>query len=390
MPRILAALLLALTVGGTSAALPADAPERKLSLEIDSALLEETRAFRVRLPEGYFEDSGRRYPVFYVSDADWNFELVADTLEYHAYWGRLPDFIVVGALNVSRNRDFVPRADPFFPETGEGDRYVRHLSEELIPIVDGNWRTSEVRILFGHSFGGVLALNQLFSEPGLFDAYVALGASVWVAERVMFERARAAFEARPGMTGRLYLAVGEGDGGATVPDGERFAELLEQSAPDGLEWVFHIHPRENHFTNVPYALHDALAWLYPFWGLDETLIEAGRAAGPQGVADWYDAREAELGWRFVPQSMELGLAGVTLAREGRLEAAEAIFDRLEARYPQRPEVFAMHAQARFAAGDHAGADAAIARAIALGEQVGHPSDRLQAFRNFREALTPEQ
>jgi predicted alpha/beta superfamily hydrolase len=363
-----------------------DFAERTERVVLPSGVLGEERVFLVRLPSSYAEAPDRRYPVIYVSDADWNFELVASHFDYLAHWGRTPEVIIIGAMNVSRSRDFVPAADPNFPETGGGDLYLRHLAEEWIPMVEARYRAAPQRVLFGHSFGGVLALNQLFTEPDLFDAYIALSASVWVADRVMFDRAEAFFDSGRAMEAFLYLSVGEGDGGATAPDGALFAELLEARAPAGLDWSHTVFAGENHFTNVPVSLHHATGALFPVWGLDAELEATARQGGAAAVAAWWAQKEATLGWRFLPQSMELGLAGYRLASDGHPEAAFAVFEQLHARYPDRPELVYVWAAALSAAGR---LDAAIARmeqAIALGEAVDHPRDRVEFFRQARGRL----
>ncbi|MGJ3232433.1 MAG: alpha/beta hydrolase-fold protein [Oceanicaulis sp.] len=384
--HLAALILLAVTVFEPARADDSIAPERTLSFEMRSDILNETRRFSVRLPIGYAADPEARHHLVFVSDADWNFELVADTLDYLAFWGRIEPMIIVGAHNTSRNRDFVPRADANFPESGGGDLYLRHLREEALPLIEANVRSSGRRILFGHSFGGVLALNQLFTDPEVFDAHIALSPSTWVADRVMFERAEAAFESGRIDAGFLYMAVAEGDGGATVPDGAAFAALFEAAAPPGLDWRYEVLPRHNHFTVVGPALHNAIEALFPFWGFDAEMIEAGRTGGAGGVHAWFDAKQAALGWRFVPQAMELGLAGHALASGGDPGAAMAVFDRLEALYPERTDTVALRAQAQAAGGDRAGAVETLDRALELGERTGHWRNQMTRYRQLRDRL----
>lgn len=383
----LAILMCALTPGAAFAE-PSEADRRTLRLDLYSPILDERREVIVRLPERYFDDPQRTYPLFFISDADWNFDLVASQLDYLAAWGRIPEFIVVGALNTERNRDFLPRADPGFPFSGQGDRYLEHLDDELLPLIEAQFRVNAHAVMFGHSFGGVLVLNQMLTDPGLFDAHIALGSSVWVSGRVLFERTEAAFEAAETFDTWLYLSVGEGDGGATVPDGALYRDLLEAQAPAALDWSYRVFPEENHFTNVPISVHDALARLFPFWEQAGSLQAMAEARGAAGVEAWFDQARAELGWRFVPQSMELSLTGVALAAAGDASAASAVFDALEARYPDRAEIPAMRAVSLVRnGGDTAEALAAIRTAIAVGERTDHPPARLESFRQVEARLT---
>jgi hypothetical protein len=364
---------------------PLATQDRRERIEIDSRILGATRQIVVQLPEGYADDPDRTYPVLFLTDAQWQFDLVAATFDYHAYWGRIPDHIIVGLYNPVRNADLVPEPDPRYPSTGSGDTYLAHVTEEVLPGIAERYRTNGIRLLFGHSFGGVMTLNQLLSRPEAFNAYIALGSSTWVSERVLFERLEAAADRDFG-DAVLYMAVGETDGGATVPDGVLFAERLEALSPQGFDWVFEITPGENHFTNVPEGMHRAIAHIYPFAGQQAGLTAAGEAGGATGVAAWFAAQEARLGWRFVPQTMELSLAGFALGNDGHGEAAQAVFDALERRFPDNVEVVAVRANTLGQSGDVQAAISAIDRAIALGEREGHPADRLQAFRDYRSRL----
>lgn len=384
---VVALVLLAVSSVAPVLADPVDGNERTLVLELHSEILDENRAFRIRLPEAYNIYPDRRFPVFYVTDADWNFALVAETLDYLAHWGRIPPFIVVGAVNVSRNRDFLPRTDAAFPSSGGGDRYLRHIRAEWIPWIEARFRTSDHRVLFGHSFGGVLVLNQLFTSPEMFDAYISLGASVWVADEVVLDRAEQFLDQGAQVDTWLYLSVGEGDGGATVPAGHKLAELLEARAPDNLVWSHAVMPEETHFTNVPISLHEALGALFPTWGDDSALEEAGRDGGAAGVAAWFASRDDALGWRFVPQGLDLGLAALRLALSGHEAAGFAAFESLQARLPDSPEVVQLRGQALANLGRNAEAIAAVDHAIVLARKAGYHPDRLERLRQFRSRVS---
>lgn len=376
--------LLALLVPPATAD-PLATPDLRERIEIDSPILGATRQIVVQLPEGYADNPDRAYPVLFLTDAQWQFDLVAATFSYHAYWGRIPDHIIVGLYNPDRNADLVPEADPRYPSTGNGDAYLAHVTDEVVPRIEERYRTDGIRLLFGHSFGGVMTLNQLLSQPAAFSAYIALGSSTWVSERVLFDRLEAAADRDFG-DAVLYMAVGETDGGATVPDGVLFAERLESLSPQGLDWGFEITPGENHFTNVPEGLHRAIGYIYPFASQQAGLIAAGEAGGATGVQAWFIEQEARLGWRFVPQAMELGLAGFALGNGGHGDAAQAVFDALERRFPDNAEVVAVRANTLGQAGRLQAAIDAIDRAIALGEREDHPANRLQAFRDYRSRL----
>ena len=66
--------------------------------------------------------------------------------------------IIVGVMNVDRQRDFTPDKIITRREnnTGGGAEFLAFLEQELIPEIDREFRTNSFRMLFGHSLGGLL------------------------------------------------------------------------------------------------------------------------------------------------------------------------------------------------------------------------------------------
>ena len=96
---------------------------------------------------------------------------------------------MVAVPNTDRTRDFTPTHslrrregdddDPCLKNSGGGDAFLRFLKEELIPEIDRTYRTKPYRIIVGHSFGALLALHALQSEPDVFQGYIAIDPSVF-------------------------------------------------------------------------------------------------------------------------------------------------------------------------------------------------------------------
>lgn len=362
---------------------PFQGTERETHFLMRSDATSEYREITVRVPSGY-RSGDHSYPVLYVTDADWNYPLVADYVEYLSYWHRIPETIVVGIRNVDRNRDFIPRPSRSFPNTGQADRFAEFLVNELKPALDTRYRTNGFDTLFGHSFGGVITTHVLLTHPEAFDAYIALSTSTWVANRVLFEEAEAFFEAGTSPDAFLYMAVAEADGGATVPDGNTFAELFEARGPDTIEFHYDIVPATNHFTVVMPAFADALQKLYPAWGFEDELRQRIEADGAAAINQWFAEKQRELGPRFYSQAMELGLMGITLASEGREDAVRALFDRLRADHPRSAETLFINALAENALGNTETAVERVEQAHALGRETGVMPHRLTAYRNLAE------
>jgi predicted alpha/beta superfamily hydrolase len=156
-------------------------------ITIRSELLAEDRTVFVALPVSYRAGGTERYPVLYLTDAQWNFGHAWTSTQLLARNVIIPDMIVVGVVNRDRTRDlYATRADfkagdrviPF-PTSGNADRFLEFFARELIPWTEKTYRTSELRVLAGHSAGGNFALHAARLRPELFQAVMVT--SPWLA-----------------------------------------------------------------------------------------------------------------------------------------------------------------------------------------------------------------
>ncbi len=383
--------VLVLMAGSTAIADTYDSSQRTHTFAIESDALNETRQVIVRTPPKYNADE-KRYPVVYVLDGEWNFEFVASYLDYMADNEVYPQMIVTGVTNVNRNRDYVPRADANFSDTGGADDFLAFVKNEWIKDVEGRYPASGDRIIVGHSFGGVFALHAFFKEPSLFAANIALGASAWIGDGVLYEEADALFEGQKNVDGFVYMAVGEGDGGPTVPSSKQLAEIFKDKAPASLEWTFSITPQTDHFKNVPSGLHDAFMAFFPAWDFHHDVQREAERNGAEGVNDWFDRKRLALGFRFQPAWFDMGVLAMQLARDGRGEAALALIDQLLAFYPQSAYVADFSRAVNETLGRYEIAEGEAERAIALTRaQDLHPNaihlERLERALDRLQGLT---
>lgn len=333
------------------------------TLEIDSEVLGEEREIFLSIPDGYKKDGS--LPLVIVTDAKSQFPLVSSYIQNQSSdWPRLPPMVVAGIVNTNRNRDFLPRPDANFEGGGDGDNFARFLREEAIPQIESEIGGTPARILFGHSFGGVNAVNILLTDNDLFDAYIAIGTSTWVSERVLFERAQARFARPEPLKSWLYMAVAERDGGATVPDGELFAELFESSAPPELAWQFKIIPETDHFSAVPLGLADAFSGLFPYWEQQGEVLYAAEQ-GPEAISQWFAQRSSSLGWRFWPHAWDMLVAGYRLNGEGKTAEAIALMVEMHAFHPRQAELITAHGDFLAATGRSEEAEAKWREALAI-------------------------
>ncbi|MDP3491087.1 MAG: alpha/beta hydrolase-fold protein [Phenylobacterium sp.] len=150
----------------------------------------------VSLPASYEAEPQRRYPVLYVTDADYAFPILRQIARRVNLDGPvLEDFILVGLSyakgeggGASRSRDYTPI--PCRPESrcalahGGGAAYQAYLKDEVLPFIEDRFRADpDARVLMGHSYGGLLGAQILFTDPTLFRSYVLGSPSFWFGQR---------------------------------------------------------------------------------------------------------------------------------------------------------------------------------------------------------------
>lgn len=91
-----------------------------------------------------------------------------------------------------------PRTDISF---GGAEHFLTFISETIIPAVEndifpGGNLGSGRRALFGHSYGGIFALNTMYTSPEIFDTYIAASPIVWWNRSFLAREPEAAFLAR--------------------------------------------------------------------------------------------------------------------------------------------------------------------------------------------------
>ncbi len=142
----------------------------------------------INLPASYHHDSTKRYPVFYTLDGYRTFGVAVQVFE--GIWddGFAPEMIIVGINNggtnerptLTRSRDLTPTAIERIAASGGASTFLKVLSDEIIPMIDGLYKTNKTdRTLAGTSFAGMFTYYTLFTQPTLFNNYIINNATFW-------------------------------------------------------------------------------------------------------------------------------------------------------------------------------------------------------------------
>ena len=172
---------------------------------VESKALGRAMTVRVHLPAGYEKGAGR-YPVFLLVGSEYETRTVATvaTLDALADAGQVPPMLFVGVDLPEGNGVFVPRA----PERDVSgmDRHLVFLADELLPLVDREYRTVPFRVLYGASNSGLFAVWSFLSRPEAFNATIASSPMLGWCPELVTERATKLL-ARGGGLPKRWLAI---------------------------------------------------------------------------------------------------------------------------------------------------------------------------------------
>lgn len=151
---------------------------------ITSKILNEERDYSVYLPEHYNDEnfSNQKYPVIYLLDGEKYFHVTSGIVKNlsQGFYPQIPECIVVAINNTDRSRDLTPTKVSELPyKSGGSETFELYLQNELIPLINKEYRTLGYNILIGHSFGGLFAINTMLNSSNLFNAYLAIDPSLW-------------------------------------------------------------------------------------------------------------------------------------------------------------------------------------------------------------------
>jgi predicted alpha/beta superfamily hydrolase len=286
---LLAALL---SAGRLNSQAQSNQATRQVTLQ--SSLLSEDRRVLVRLPRHYELETAARYPVLYKFDGDNQLERYDHSIDILNSVDAIPDLIVVAIPNGRglRNRDLTPSSlhqdgnengQMGTGEMGRGDRFLDFVEEELIPYIEKNYRTTQERILAGHSRGALLVLQSLLSKPNLFRARFLFSAPLMRDEQRLIVDTRRFFRENTGVKSFLYCNWGEAENEGMNKSYHAMKALLTNEAPKGLVWTIERARAADH-QQTPIAALPAALYEYFAGSPKMSLIQNNRTAQGKGGA----------------------------------------------------------------------------------------------------------
>lgn len=284
-------------------------------IPMKSEFLHEERSVWVSLPEGYDQYTQTAYPVIYVLDAENNFNYLSSVYHYLSKepFGVLPQAILVAIANTNRTRDLTPskaskdmnfagKKQTMFTESGGNETFMKFITNELYPYMEKNYRSNDYKVLVGHSFGGLTAVNNLLSEP-FFNAYIANDPSLWWDNELMVRKAEKTTADFKNI--KLFLAQANNAEARNVKDDEheiaigKFKALLEKQQLKNLQWNYGFYQNDDHGTVPLPGNNDGLRFIFKSnkWNFRESL------KNPALISQHYQGISKDLNHPFKPTEL---------------------------------------------------------------------------------------
>jgi predicted alpha/beta superfamily hydrolase len=239
-----------------------------LSDTLHSKILNQDRLIQFYLP-GNYEGSQDHYPVMVLCDGQWNFLHTLGILDFMAGTQCAPRMILVSIYHTNRDDDLVPKATETDNYSGNAERFLDFIAEELLPYVESKFRTQPFRILTGISYGGLFTNYTLITRPDLFDAYISIDPALWWDNHRVIRDSEKFFRNQESFDKILFFTQSE----IREMGGDLFARMLYQAAPRGLKWKFNRMQQETHASITHRSIYDGLEFIFSDWSAEPVRIK---------------------------------------------------------------------------------------------------------------------
>ena len=203
-----------------------------------SQLIDEKYDFIVYVPQAFYDEPNRFFPVLYLHDGQnlfdpetsfikGNYWRVGETADALIASGEIEPLVIVGIYNTGEKRidDYTPVEDRRLGG-GKADAYGQMVVDELRAFVAHQYRTLAGAAncgMGGSSLGGLVTMYLGMRYPDVFGKLAVLSPSVWWRDRVILRFV----EQLRGKTGQsIWLDIGTSEGRRALTDARSLKRLL--------------------------------------------------------------------------------------------------------------------------------------------------------------------
>jgi len=250
---------------------------RSTTVELRDPSSDRTYPIFIKLPPSYHHNKAKTYPVVYLLDAIYAFQIVSGATRFPMNTRKMREAIIVGISyekgisgGDSRIRDFTPvRSQLWRRTTGGAAQHLAFIETKIFKYIEENYRVdNEDRTFMGNSLGGLFGTYVLLTKPDLFKNYILGSPSYWFDNNYIFRLEKSAGRSLPKIHANVFLGIGERETKSLdgrydmVQDAQAFIEMMQAWNQPDLRVKLLVIPEANHQTAFPTTAIQGLHWLY--------------------------------------------------------------------------------------------------------------------------------
>lgn len=230
----------------------------------------------IKLPRTYQTNRQKKYPVIYLTDAWYAFQIVSGATRFPMNSGKMEESIIVAISyskgsrgSASRNRDYTLSKDKNWRLlTGKAHEHMNFIERDVFSYIETNYRVNPFdRTFVGNSFGGLFGSYILLNKHSMFKNYVLGSPSYWWDQGLIFDLEEKVVNKKNTISANVFIAVGELETKRNghhdmVKDAIKFhSKLLAWNQPR-LKTKLMIISEADHETAFPTTAIQGLYWIY--------------------------------------------------------------------------------------------------------------------------------
>ena len=227
----------------------------------------------IKLPRSYNKQKDKSYPVIYLTDAWYSFQIVSGATRFPMNTGKMSEAIIVGISYSkgskgasSRIRDYTHTEDSSWKlQTGKAEEHLHFIEKSVFSFMDKNYRVNDSRTFVGNSLGGLLGAYALLTKPNMFNNYILGSPSVWFKDNDILK-----IKAKPNLNShKVFIAVGANETTSSsstrhnmVKGAKELKSKLSSTLFPSTEVKLLTIEGANHETAFPTTAIQGLYWLF--------------------------------------------------------------------------------------------------------------------------------
>lgn len=309
---------------------------QKMTEEIISEKLNETRELTIKLPASYEKNKNKKYPLLLLLDGDYLTDPFAGVTSYTSYWDDLPEVIIVGISqnkNNEREMDCQTGTETGLPEE-KGEKFFDFIGMEVLPLVEKKYRVAPFKIIAGHDVTAGFVNFFLYKDQPIFNAFICFS-PVLATEMETRIPARLSAMQKPIF---YYLATADGDVARLKKGIKTLDENIKAATNPIVRYHFDEFLGNSHYSLVPNAIPSALYHIFssyqPITSAEYQKLVAQKEGYVKYLEDKYTIIEKDLGVKMTIRLNDFKAIEAAILKNGAFHELRDLAELAKKNYPK--------------------------------------------------------